>query len=166
LRRQRALLCHAPPESLELHNAALYWTPTASHSCMERSLTGRICIVTGANAGLGLKCSQVRGAGAWVQVQCMHTSWWAARRPQVASIVLIHLKRQELARRGATIYMICRNEERGRAAAERVRTESGNANVHLEVRVLYSSMRCMTVRVQCAIYRMHFCTSIPSHWIS
>lgn len=39
----------------------------------------------------------------------------------------------ELARRGATLYMVCRNEERGRAAVEKVRQDSGNADVHLKV---------------------------------
>lgn len=40
---------------------------------------------------------------------------------------------QELARRGATLYMVCRNEERGRQALEKVRADSGNSNVHLAV---------------------------------
>jgi hypothetical protein len=35
---------------------------------MERSLVGRVCIVTGANAGLGFTCSQVR---AWWQHTCV-----------------------------------------------------------------------------------------------
>ncbi|KAF6260751.1 hypothetical protein COO60DRAFT_857255 [Scenedesmus sp. NREL 46B-D3] len=67
------------------------------NSCMERSLAGRVCIVTGANAGLGFTCSQ------------------------------------ELARRGATLYMVCRSEERGRQALEKVRADSGNSDVHLAV---------------------------------
>lgn len=67
------------------------------NSCMERSLAGRVCIVTGANSGLGFTCSQ------------------------------------ELARRGATLYMVCRNEERGRQALEKVKADSGNSNVHLAV---------------------------------
>jgi dehydrogenase/reductase SDR family protein 12 len=40
---------------------------------------------------------------------------------------------QELARRGATLYMVCRSEERGRQALEKVKAESGNSNVHLAV---------------------------------
>lgn len=40
---------------------------------------------------------------------------------------------QELARRGATLYMVCRNEERGRQALEKVKADSGNSNVHLAV---------------------------------
>lgn len=40
---------------------------------------------------------------------------------------------QELARRGATLYMVCRSEERGRQALEKVRADSGNSDVHLAV---------------------------------
>jgi len=66
---------------------------------MQQSLQGRICIVTGANAGLGLQISH------------------------------------ELGKRGATLYMVCRNKERGSLAAQAVRDASGNSNVHLAVRV-------------------------------
>jgi dehydrogenase/reductase SDR family protein 12 len=38
----------------------------------------------------------------------------------------------ELARRGATLFMVCRNEERGRAAVEAVRKDTGNPDVHLK----------------------------------
>lgn len=37
----------------------------------------------------------------------------------------------ELARRGLTCYMVCRNEARGQEAVERVRNATGNGNVHL-----------------------------------
>lgn len=39
----------------------------------------------------------------------------------------------ELARRGATLYMVCRNEQRGREAVEKVIADSGNQDVHLKV---------------------------------
>lgn len=39
----------------------------------------------------------------------------------------------ELAKRGATLYMVCRNPERGREAVERVRQDSGNPDVHLKI---------------------------------
>ena len=39
----------------------------------------------------------------------------------------------ELARRGATLFMVCRNEARGLEAVERVRADSGNQDVHLKV---------------------------------
>ncbi|PWA82115.1 NAD(P)-binding Rossmann-fold superfamily protein [Artemisia annua] len=38
-----------------------------------------------------------------------------------------------LASRGATVYMVCRNKERGEAALSRIQTSTGNQNVHLEV---------------------------------
>jgi dehydrogenase/reductase SDR family member 12 len=41
---------------------------------------------------------------------------------------------QELAGRGATLYMVCRSAERGQAAVDAVRAASGNADVHLRVR--------------------------------
>lgn len=39
----------------------------------------------------------------------------------------------ELARRGATLFMVCRNEQRGREAVEQVRADSGNSDVHLQI---------------------------------
>ncbi|TVU08012.1 hypothetical protein EJB05_41394, partial [Eragrostis curvula] len=38
-----------------------------------------------------------------------------------------------LATRGATVYMLCRNKERGEAALNQIRSKTGNANVHLEI---------------------------------
>ncbi|XP_050365438.1 LOW QUALITY PROTEIN: uncharacterized protein LOC126783958 [Argentina anserina] len=38
-----------------------------------------------------------------------------------------------LASRGATIYMVCRNKERGEAAQSKIESTTGNQNVHLEV---------------------------------
>ncbi|KAM7266699.1 hypothetical protein ACFE04_004596 [Oxalis oulophora] len=38
-----------------------------------------------------------------------------------------------LAARGATVYMVCRNKERGEAAVSQIQAKTGNTNVHLEV---------------------------------
>ncbi|KAH6826858.1 Rossmann-fold superfamily protein [Perilla frutescens var. hirtella] len=38
-----------------------------------------------------------------------------------------------LAARGATVYMVCRNKERGEAALSMIHSATGNKNVHLEV---------------------------------
>ncbi|EEF38096.1 dehydrogenase/reductase SDR family member 12 [Ricinus communis] len=38
-----------------------------------------------------------------------------------------------LASRGATVYMVCRNKERGEAALSNIQSTTGNQNVHLEV---------------------------------
>ncbi|KAL6211326.1 hypothetical protein ACLB2K_016553 [Fragaria x ananassa] len=38
-----------------------------------------------------------------------------------------------LASRGATVYMVCRNKERGEAAQSKIQSTTGNQNVHLEV---------------------------------
>lgn len=40
---------------------------------------------------------------------------------------------QELAKRGATLHMVCRNPERGQEAVQRVIASSGNSDVHLQV---------------------------------
>lgn len=40
---------------------------------------------------------------------------------------------QGLASRGATVYMVCRNKERGEAALSKIQSATGNQNVHLEV---------------------------------
>ena len=34
---------------------------------------------------------------------------------------------------GATVYLVCRNKERGEAALSEIQTRTGNQNVHLEV---------------------------------
>ncbi|CAN6194661.1 unnamed protein product [Urochloa humidicola] len=38
-----------------------------------------------------------------------------------------------LASHGATVYMLCRNKERGEAALNQIRSKTGNENVHLEI---------------------------------
>ncbi|XP_022143619.1 dehydrogenase/reductase SDR family member 12 isoform X2 [Momordica charantia] len=38
-----------------------------------------------------------------------------------------------LASRGATVYMVCRNKERGEAALSEIKSKTGNQNIHLEV---------------------------------
>lgn len=37
-----------------------------------------------------------------------------------------------LASRGANVYMVCRNKERGEAALSEIQSKTGNSNVHLE----------------------------------
>lgn len=60
-------------------------------------MKGRICMVTGANAGIG----------------------------KVTAL--------ELARMGATVVMVCRNREKGEAAAAEIMSTTGNRSVHLLV---------------------------------
>ncbi|KAF7820328.1 dehydrogenase/reductase SDR family member 12 [Senna tora] len=38
-----------------------------------------------------------------------------------------------LAQRGATVYLVCRNKEKGEAALSKIQSKTGNQNVHLEV---------------------------------
>ncbi|CAJ2666422.1 unnamed protein product [Trifolium pratense] len=38
-----------------------------------------------------------------------------------------------LAQRGATVYLVCRNKERGEAALSQIQTKTGNQNVYLEI---------------------------------
>ncbi|KAI4339685.1 hypothetical protein MLD38_024598 [Melastoma candidum] len=38
-----------------------------------------------------------------------------------------------LAARGATVYMVCRNKEKGEAALSEIRAATGNVNIHLEI---------------------------------
>mmetsp|Transcript_4882 Transcript_4882/g.10484 ORF Transcript_4882/g.10484 Transcript_4882/m.10484 type:complete len:328 (-) Transcript_4882:437-1420(-) len=67
------------------------------NSVMSTKLDGKVCMVTGANQGLGYKTSE------------------------------------ELARRGAKLVMVCRNQERGQQAVEAIRAATGNQDVHLKV---------------------------------
>jgi NAD(P)-dependent dehydrogenase (short-subunit alcohol dehydrogenase family) len=64
---------------------------------LDVDLTGRICLITGANSGIGLETTRA------------------------------------LARRGATVWMLCRNRERGTAALKDVRGDTGSRHVHLRV---------------------------------
>ncbi len=64
---------------------------------LDANLSGRICLVTGANAGIG-------------------------RATALA-----------LARRGATVWLLCRSEARGREAEAGLRAESGNPRIRLAV---------------------------------
>jgi NAD(P)-dependent dehydrogenase (short-subunit alcohol dehydrogenase family) len=65
-------------------------------------MEGKICLITGANAGIGKV---------------------TARR---------------LAEMGATVVMVCRNQQKGEAALNEIKTKSGNANVELLVADLSS----------------------------
>jgi dehydrogenase/reductase SDR family member 12 len=38
-----------------------------------------------------------------------------------------------LARRGCTLYMVCRNEERGKLAVDKVQQDTENKDVHLKI---------------------------------
>lgn len=40
---------------------------------------------------------------------------------------------EELARRGCTLYMVCRNQERGEAAVKKIIEATGNTDVHLKI---------------------------------
>ncbi|GLJ26378.1 hypothetical protein SUGI_0508270 [Cryptomeria japonica] len=60
-------------------------------------ITGKNCIVTGANSGIGFATAEA------------------------------------LASRGANVYMVCRNKEKGEAAISEIRSKTGSANVHLEI---------------------------------
>ena len=62
---------------------------------LDVDLAGRVCLVSGANSGIGLQTSLA------------------------------------LAERGATVWMLCRDPERGRQAAREVRRRSGSRRVHL-----------------------------------
>lgn len=62
---------------------------------VDADLTGRVCLVTGANSGIGFETSQA------------------------------------LAGRGATVWMLCRDRQRGQRAATQVRAATGSKHVHL-----------------------------------
>jgi dehydrogenase/reductase SDR family protein 12 len=47
----------------------------------------------------------------------------------------------ELARRGAKVYMVCRNKERGEQAADAIVKETGNKDVHLKVGISDGALR-------------------------
>ncbi len=64
---------------------------------LDVDLTGRVCLVTGANSGIGFETSRA------------------------------------LAERGATVWLLCRDPQRGQRAADQVRAATGSKHVHLAV---------------------------------
>jgi len=64
---------------------------------LDVDLDGKVCLVTGANSGLGFEAAKA------------------------------------LARRGGSVWLLCRDRDRGRAALERIRRQVKGATVHLEV---------------------------------
>ncbi|XP_052202113.1 uncharacterized protein LOC127807921 isoform X3 [Diospyros lotus] len=64
---------------------------------MQASISGKNCIVTGANSGIGYATAE------------------------------------GLASRGANVFMVCRNKERGEAACSQIQSVTGNQNIYLEV---------------------------------
>ncbi len=87
----------------------------------QAEMHGKICLVTGANAGIGKATATA------------------------------------LARRGATVVMVCRDQARGEAAMAEVRAESGNGSVTLLLADLASqaSIRCLASTVQETCPRFH-----------
>ena len=78
------------------------------------SMSGRICIVTGANSGIGKETAL------------------------------------GLAQMGARVVMVCRNAEKGKAALEEIRRESGSSQVDLLIADLSSqaSVRALAEEIQ------------------
>lgn len=64
---------------------------------LDADLRGRVCVVTGANSGIGFQTSRA------------------------------------LAERGATVWMVCRNRQRGRRALEAIRRATDSKQLHLAV---------------------------------
>ena len=89
-------------------------------SDLDMNMTGRVCLITGANSGLGLATALA------------------------------------LADRGASVWLLCRNMERGSAAAQSVREQTGNPHVFVEqvdvsdpasIKALVGRLPCTSVDV-------------------
>src|ERR1700729_3570253 len=78
------------------------------------SMSGKLCIVTGANSGIGKETAL------------------------------------GLAQKGARVVMVCRNAEKGRAALEEIRRESGSSQVDLLIAEMSSqaSVRALAEEIQ------------------
>ena len=46
---------------------------------------------------------------------------------------------------GATVYLVCRNKERGEAALSEIQTRTGNQNVYLEVSLFFPIFQSLIV---------------------
>ncbi|BBN09758.1 dehydrogenase/reductase SDR family member 12 [Marchantia polymorpha subsp. ruderalis] len=73
------------------------------------NMTGKVCMVTGANQGIGYAIAQA------------------------------------FASRGAKVYMVCRNKERGEIAVSKIRSETDNKRVFLEVCDISSLQQIQTL---------------------
>lgn len=72
---------------------------------MRVDMTGKNCIVTGSNSGIGFETAKA------------------------------------FASRGATVYMVCRNKERGEKAVSEIKSETKSENIHLEICDLSSTQQ-------------------------
>lgn len=103
---------------------------------MQARIEGKNCIVTGANSGIGYataeglasRCSfSYRTFEIFHSVNLLLRSRSSSYVPHGFSLSFRALCR------GATVYMVCRNKERGEAALSQIQSATGNKNVHLEV---------------------------------
>ena len=85
---------------------------------LDVDMTGRVCVVTGANSGLGYAAALA------------------------------------LAERGADVWLLCRNRQRGEAALKRIRRKSRNARVHLEVVDMASRRSIRAFAARCTAERV------------
>ena len=95
---------------------------------METRIDGKNCIVTGANSGIGFATAEGLASRYFSYVR-FSLVYELPVFKEFTNFLFYAIVLQS----GATVYMVCRNKERGEAAQSKIQSTTGNSNVHLEV---------------------------------
>lgn len=103
---------------------------------MQAHIEGKNCIVTGANSGIGYAAAE--GLASRFEFLTMPRIdlpllWQIGGIMFYFIVYKFDIDLFLCFCSGATVYIVCRNKERGEAALSKIQSATGNKNVHLEV---------------------------------
>lgn len=102
---------------------------------MQAQMETKNCVVTGANSGIGFAITE-GFASRLLVISSQQGTFERALVFFFNRLMYIKCKGELILLcvfSGATVYMVCRNKERGEAALSKIKSATGNKNVYLEV---------------------------------